>query len=64
MAKKGIIVLDPGHGGTTKIGGSSANNATSVSGIPEKQITPEKYSTTHSWPSTRAPAWWSWSSST
>jgi len=41
MAKKGIIVLDPGHGGTTKIGGSSANNATSVSGIPEKQITLE-----------------------
>jgi len=41
MAKQGIIVLDPGHGGTTKIGGSSANNATSVSGVPEKQITLE-----------------------
>ena len=37
--KSGTIVLDPGHGGTVKVGGSSPNNATSVSGIPEKQIT-------------------------
>lgn len=39
MAKKGTIVIDPGHGGTVKVGGSSPNNATSVSGIPEKEIT-------------------------
>ncbi len=40
-AKSGAIVLDPGHGGTTEIGGSSANNATSASGILEKQMTLE-----------------------
>ncbi len=40
MAKKsGTIVLDPGHGGTEKTGGSSPNNATSVSGLLEKNIT-------------------------
>lgn len=32
------LVLDPGHGGTSKIGGSSANNATSTSGVLEKNI--------------------------
>ena len=31
----GVVVLDPGHGGGSKIGGSSANNATSASGVPE-----------------------------
>lgn len=35
----GIIVLDPGHGGTIKLPGSSANNAVSVSGMPEKALT-------------------------
>lgn len=39
--KSGTIVLDPGHGGTVKVGGSSPNNATSFSGVPEKQITLE-----------------------
>ena len=33
-----VIVLDPGHGGTTAVGGSSSNNATSASGILEKNI--------------------------
>ena len=38
-AKKiGTIVLDPGHGGTAKLGGSSANNATSISGVTEKAL--------------------------
>lgn len=37
--KSGTIVLDPGHGGTEKAGGSSPNNATSVSGLLEKDIT-------------------------
>jgi N-acetylmuramoyl-L-alanine amidase len=37
--KKGTVVLDAGHGGTTKVGGSSPNNATSPSGIQEKDIT-------------------------
>ena len=36
---KFIIVLDPGHGGTKKIGGSSANNATAISGVLEKAMT-------------------------
>ncbi len=39
MAKKGVVVLDPGHGGTMEVGGSSANNATSPSGVLEKNIT-------------------------
>ena len=33
-----IIVLDPGHGGTTTVGGSSPNNATSFSGVLEKTM--------------------------
>ena len=33
-----VVVIDPGHGGTQKIGGSSANNATSASGVLEKDI--------------------------
>ncbi len=39
MAKKGVIVLDPGHGGTKKEGESSPNNATSPSGVKEKDMT-------------------------
>jgi len=39
MAKNGTIVLDPGHGGAHETGGSSANNATSASGVLEKNIT-------------------------
>ncbi|WP_369968295.1 N-acetylmuramoyl-L-alanine amidase [Stenotrophomonas rhizophila] len=36
----GIIVIDPGHGGTQNKPGSSANNATShTSGVLEKQLT-------------------------
>ena len=35
----GTIVIDPGHGGTTTVGGSSPNNATSVSGVKEKKLT-------------------------
>jgi N-acetylmuramoyl-L-alanine amidase len=38
MAKLGAIVLDPGHGGTKKAGGSSPNNATSISGQLEKNL--------------------------
>jgi N-acetylmuramoyl-L-alanine amidase len=34
----GAIVLDPGHGGTRKLGGSSANNAVSISGVLEKTL--------------------------
>ena len=36
MAK---IVLDPGHGGSTKVGGSSANNAVGPTGLLEKTVT-------------------------
>jgi N-acetylmuramoyl-L-alanine amidase len=35
----GVVVLDPGHGGTKKNGGSSANNAISRSGVKEKKLT-------------------------
>ena len=38
MANLGAIVLDPGHGGTAKVGGSSPNNATSASGVLEKAL--------------------------
>lgn len=34
-----IIVLDPGHGGTATVGGSSPNNAVSFSGVLEKTMT-------------------------
>jgi N-acetylmuramoyl-L-alanine amidase len=34
-----VVVIDPGHGGTTAIGGSSANNATTPSGVLEKDMT-------------------------
>jgi N-acetylmuramoyl-L-alanine amidase len=33
------VVIDPGHGGTVKVGGSSPNNATSSSGLLEKDLT-------------------------
>jgi N-acetylmuramoyl-L-alanine amidase len=36
---KGTVVIDPGHGGTLKVGGSSANNAASPSGVLEKTLT-------------------------
>jgi N-acetylmuramoyl-L-alanine amidase len=35
----GTIVIDPGHGGSLEVGGSSANNATSPSGVLEKNMT-------------------------
>ena len=38
-ADLGILVIDPGHGGTAKLPGSSPNNATSVSGVAEKTLT-------------------------
>ena len=39
MAKTGTIVIDPGHGGQLEVGGSSANNARSPSGVLEKNMT-------------------------
>jgi N-acetylmuramoyl-L-alanine amidase len=39
MVKTGTIVLDPGHGGSFEVGGSSANNAKSPSSVLEKNIT-------------------------
>lgn len=33
------VVIDPGHGGTTRVGGSSPNNATGPNGLLEKDIT-------------------------
>lgn len=38
---KGTVVIDPGHGGSSRVGGSSANNATSPSGVLEKTMTLE-----------------------
>ena len=35
----GVVVLDPGHGGNSRIGGSSPNNAISASGVLEKAMT-------------------------
>lgn len=32
------IVIDPGHGGTAKVGGSSPNNATAPNGLKEKDV--------------------------
>lgn len=37
----GRVVIDPGHGGSATVGGSSPNNATSVSGVKEKEMTPD-----------------------
>ena len=34
-----IIAIDPGHGGTTRVGGSSPNNATGPAGTLEKELT-------------------------
>lgn len=34
-------VIDPGHGGTKKVGGSSPNNAVGPTGLKEKQVTLE-----------------------
>ena len=39
MAKRGTVVIDPGHGGTVEVGGSSHNNAQSPSGVLEKNLT-------------------------
>lgn len=39
MAKRGTIILDPGHGGKATKDLSSPNNATSPSGVLEKNIT-------------------------
>jgi N-acetylmuramoyl-L-alanine amidase len=39
VSKKGAVVIDPGHGGTLEVGGSSPNNAVSPSGVLEKNIT-------------------------
>lgn len=36
--KKGTIVIDPGHGGTVEVGGSSPNNARTPSGVLEKNM--------------------------
>jgi N-acetylmuramoyl-L-alanine amidase len=33
------ICIDPGHGGTRKVGGSSPNNATGPPGTKEKALT-------------------------
>src|SRR5262245_52125384 len=38
-AAMAIVVIDPGHGGAGKVGGSSGNNATSPSGLLEKDLT-------------------------
>ncbi|MEE4298894.1 MAG: N-acetylmuramoyl-L-alanine amidase, partial [Pseudomonadales bacterium] len=40
-ALRGVIVLDPGHGGNRRLGGSSPNNAVSASGVLEKVMTLE-----------------------
>jgi N-acetylmuramoyl-L-alanine amidase len=34
-----VVVIDPGHGGSTKVGGSSPNNATGPNGLLEKELT-------------------------
>lgn len=34
-----VVVVDPGHGGTASVGGSSPNNAISYSGVLEKAMT-------------------------
>lgn len=36
---KGVVVIDPGHGGSLDTGGSSKNNAVSPSGVLEKNMT-------------------------
>ena len=39
MEVPGVVVIDPGHGGTTNVQGSSSNNAVSPSGVLEKTMT-------------------------
>ena len=34
-----VVVIDPGHGGSAKVGGSSQNNATGPNGLLEKDLT-------------------------
>ena len=34
-----VVVLDPGHGGSVKVGGSSPNNAVGAGGLLEKDLT-------------------------
>lgn len=41
VAGERCIVIDPGHGGTHDVDESSANNATSPSGVKEKELTLE-----------------------
>lgn len=41
LAEQAVAVIDPGHGGDTEIGGSSANNATGPAGTLEKTLTLE-----------------------
>ena len=36
---KGVVVIDPGHGGSHDVGGSSWNNSKSPSGVLEKNMT-------------------------
>lgn len=37
--RRPVIVIDPGHGGSEKIGGSSPNNAAGANGMLEKNLT-------------------------
>lgn len=39
VASLGTVVIDPGHGGTTPLGGSDPNHARSASGVLEKNLT-------------------------
>lgn len=39
VTRLGTIVIDPGHGGTVDLPGSSQNNAMSFSGVKEKKLT-------------------------
>jgi N-acetylmuramoyl-L-alanine amidase len=39
--EKRVIVIDPGHGGTANVQGSSYNNAIAASGVLEKRLTLE-----------------------
>src|SRR5262245_7952528 len=37
--RRPVVVIDPGHGGSEKIGGSSPNNAAGANGLLEKNLT-------------------------
>jgi N-acetylmuramoyl-L-alanine amidase len=37
--RRPVVVIDPGHGGNEKIGGSSPNNAAGANGLMEKDLT-------------------------